>query len=167
LVAPLHWSDPRIATLIHTFVEIEMRRRHMMPLDVCKKLKEWASTGYKEVPTPMPVELQGTLGRRWVRAVTALGCLKSPMPPQDVSAALRPYRHAGAQPSTRSVELLEARLAPEEVRASLGAKRSLFDALGVSPLLTTRSRHHRRRGGPETAPAELPACTGTPELRSK
>jgi hypothetical protein len=167
-VASLRWSDSRITTLVHTYVEIEMQDRHMPPLDVCKKLREWASTDYRTAPAPMPVELHGALGRKWVQAVAALGCGKfSPATPQKVSAALRRYQHAGAQPSTRSVELLEVHLTLEELRTSLSAKRSLFNAIGLSPSGIRRSRHRHRRGSSKTAPGELPACTGEPELLSR
>jgi hypothetical protein len=167
-VDSLRWSDPRVTDMVHTYVAIEMQQRHMAPLDVCKKLREWASTGYRKVPAPTrPFEPRGALGRKWVRAVAALGCGKfSPATPQKVLAALRRYQHAGAQPSTRSIELLEARFTLEEHRASLSAKRSLFNAIGLSPSGIRRSRHRHRRGSTETAPGELPTCTGEPELLS-
>jgi len=166
-VVPLRWSDPRITTLVHTSVEIEMQRLHMPPLDVCKKVREWASTGYRKVPAPVPVEPQGGLGRKWVHAVAELGCGEFPLAtPLEVSAALRHHQRAGAQPSTRSVELLEARLLLGEMRASLDAKRSLFRVIGLPSARASRPRYSRRHGSSEIAPGELPACTGEPELLS-
>ncbi len=160
LVTSLHWSDPRIATLVHPFIEIEMQRRHIFPLDVCKKLREWASTGYRKVPALAPIDPRGALGRKWAHAVAALGCVKSPTATLDVSAALRPYQRAGARPSTRSIELLEARLTLEELRSSLGAKRSLFHAVGLSPSWAWSSVHRGLQGRPEIASARLPSCDG-------
>lgn len=166
-VASLRWNDPGVTNLVHTYVEIEMQHRHMAPLDVCKKLREWASTDYRTVPAPMPAEPRGTLGRKWVRAVAALGCgMFSPATPQEVLRALRPYQHAGAQPSARSIERLELHLTLEELQASLNAKRSLFDAFGLSLSGTRRSRHQRRHGSAKAGIVEAPACTGKPDLLS-
>lgn len=167
-VDSLRWRDPRVTDMVHTYVAIEMQQRHIAPLDVCKKLGEWASTGYRKVPAPTrPFEPRGALGRKWVHAVAALGCgMFSPVIPQEILRALRSYQRAGAQPSARSIELLEARFALEEHRASLAAKVSLFHVLGLTPSGTRRSTHRRRRGSSEALPRELPACTGEPELLS-
>lgn len=168
LVDSLRWGDPRVTALVHTYVAIEMQQRHMAPLDVCKKLREWVSTGYRKVPAPArPFEPRGALGRKWVRAVAALGCgMFAPAIPQEILRALRHYQPAGAQPSARSIELLEARFALEEHRASLDAKVSLFHALGLTPSGTRRSTHRRRPGSSEAFSRELPACTGEPDLLS-
>lgn len=167
-VDSLRWSDPRVTDLVHTYVAIEMQRRHMASLDVCRKLREWASTGYRKVPPPtQPFEPHGALGRKWMRAAAVLGCGKfSPAVPEKVLAALRRYQRAGAQPSTRSIELLEARLILEEARTSLAAKRSLFHAIGLPPWRTRRPRHRARHGSSETRPGGLPGCTGEQELLS-
>lgn len=169
-VDSLRWSDPRVTDLAYTYVAIEMQQRYMAPLDVCKKLREWASTGYRRVPAPTrPFEPRGALGRKWVRAVAALGCGEfSPAIPQEILRALRRYQRAGAQPSTRSIELLEARFTLKEARASLAAKVSLFHAIGLPPWRRTRrSTHRHRRGSSETAPSRgLPGCTAEQELLS-
>lgn len=167
LVASLSWSDQRINTLVHAFIEVEMQRRRMVPFAVCKKLGEWASTGYKKVPAPTPIEPSGALGRRWAHALAALGCIKSPAAPSDVSAALRPYQRADAHPNTESVESLERRLAVEELRASLDAKRSLFHAIGLSSVAIRRPSHRHRRRSSEKSSGALPACIGEPDRSSK
>jgi hypothetical protein len=163
-VSAIRWSNPRITDLVDTFIEIERERRDMPQRDVCREIREWATSGYRKVPVLRPAVPGGTIGRRWMLDMAALGCGKfSPAAPEEVLRALRPYRQPGGRPTTREVELMEIRLSSEEARTREGATRSLSQALGLSA--TRRQRPKRRR--PSTAlkaPLEPPGCRGTPDV---
>jgi hypothetical protein len=166
-VTSIRWSDPRITDLVNTFIEIELQRRHMPQLDVCRAIREWVASGYRKVPPPESDELRGAIGHRWERAVAALGCGKfSPATPTVVLTALRSHQQPGVHPTTREVELMEIHLALEELRARGDAASSLDHALGLS---TTRRNRSKRRhpGAPLTTLAEPLGCRGTPDLISE
>jgi hypothetical protein len=166
-VASIRWDNPRIAELVNTFVEIELQRRHMPQLDVCRAIREWVASDYRKVPAPASAEPRGAIGRRWERAVAALGCGKfSPADPREVLRALRPYQQPSGHPTTRDVEVMEIQLSLEEARARKGATRSLRQALGMSTIRSKRSRR-RRPLTALNAPPEPPACRGTPDLISE
>jgi hypothetical protein len=166
-VAAIRWSDPRIAALVNTFVEIELQRRHMPPLDVCREIREWATSGYRTLPTLTPAEPNGVIGRRWMRAVAALGCGKfSPATPTEVLRALRLYQQRGGDPTTRDIEVMEVDFASEQTRARAGATRSLGRALGLSTTRLKRSKRRRLITALNTF-HEPPGCTGEPDLISE
>lgn len=166
-VASIRWSDPRIADLVNTFIQIELQRRQMPQPDVCRAIREWAIGGYQNGPVLTPAEPRGALGRKWMLEMAALGCGKlSPAPPMQVLRALRPYQQPGGHPTTREVEVLEGHLALEELRARGDAARSLDQALG---LLTTRHKRSKRQRSTTglVPPPELPSCSDKPELLSE
>jgi hypothetical protein len=139
----------------------------MPQLDVCRAIREWATSGYRRLPAFTSAEPSGALGRRWIRDNAALGCGKfSPVTPTEVLRALRSSQQPGGRPSTRDVEVMEVQQASQELRAREGAARSLGQALGLAATLTESSR--RRGGIPAShAPPEPQACRGKPELLSE
>ncbi len=166
-VASIRWSNPLVAYLVKTFMEIELERRHMPQLDVCRAIREWVASGYRKVPVLTPAELRGAIGRRWERAVAALGCGKfSPADPREVLRALRPYQQPGGHPTTRDVEVMEIQLSLEESRARKGATRSLRQALGMSTIRSKRSKR-RRPLTALNAPPEPIGCSGKPDYLSE
>jgi hypothetical protein len=166
-VASIRWSDPRIADLVNTFAQIELQRRHMPQLDVCRKIREWASSGYRRLPASIPAEPRGAIGRRWIRDVAALGCGKfSPANPREVLRALRLYQQPGGHPTTRDVEVMEIHLTLEESRARAKINRSLAQALGISASWPKSSRRPPSTTGLNAFP-ELPGCSGKPDLLSE
>jgi hypothetical protein len=173
-VASIRWSNPRITYLVKTFIEIELQRRHMPQLDVCRDIREWVASGYRKVPPPESDELRGAIGRRWMLAVAALGCGKfSPATPTAVLRAVQPYQQPGADPTTREVEVMQFQLSFEESDARASATQSLMEALGISPSVTKprRRRKHPRRS-PHVlalhAPRGVPQrCSGIPDHLSE
>jgi hypothetical protein len=166
-VAAIHWSDPRIADLVNTFIEIELQRRHMSQLDVCQEIREWVSSGYHKLLAPTSAELSGAIGRRWMLDNAALGCGKfSPATPREVLRALGPYQQPGGHPTTREIEIMEIHLGLEEARARGGATRSLSQALGLSTTLSKRSKR-RRPITALNAPPEPMGCSGQPDQISE
>lgn len=166
-VVSIRWSNPLVAYLVKTFIEIELERRHMPQLDVCRAIRGWAASGYRKVPVLTPAEPRGAIGRRWERAVAALGCGKfSPADPREVLRALRPYQQPGGHPTTRDVEVMEIQLSLEESRARKGATRSLRQALGMSTIRSKRSKR-RRPLTALNAPSEPIGCSGKPDYLSE
>ncbi len=166
-VASIRWSNPLVAYLVKTFIEIELERRHMSQLDVCRAIRGWVASGYRKVPMLTPTEPRGAIGRRWERAVAALGCGKfSPADPREVLRALRPYQQPGGHPTTRDVEVMEIQLSLEESRARKGATRSLRQALGMSATPSKRSKR-RRPLAALNAPPEPIGCSGKPDYLSE
>lgn len=164
----IRWNNPVVTDLVHTFIEIEEQRAGLASrVDVCGKIKEWASNGYRKPPVIVPVEPSGALAEKWTRDVAALGCGKfSPTTPREVLRALRPYQQAGGGPTTRHVEVMEMRLMLEEAQARTAAVRSLAKALG----LAMTGPKHRKYRHPAIAlkfPPEPPGCSGKPDVLSR
>jgi hypothetical protein len=162
-VTSIRWSDPRIANLVHTFVQIEAKRRHRAQLDVCRAIRDWVASGYRKVPVSTSAEPPGAIEREWAREMAALGCRPfSSANPSEVLRALRLYQRPDAQPTTRQIELLEVRLVLEESLVRADAARSLGRALGIRVPRSKRSRR-RHSSTAVNAPAEPPGCSGRPE----
>jgi hypothetical protein len=166
-VASIRWSDPRINDLVHTFMQIEMERRDMPPVDICRQIREWSSSGYRKFRASTSAEPSGAIGRRWAFEMAALGCGQfSPVNPREVLRALRLFQQPGAVPTTRDIELSEIGLAFDELYAREAAARSLSQALGLST--TPRKRSKRGRHAPRLdAFPESAGCSGKPGLVSK
>jgi hypothetical protein len=171
--ASIRWDNPRIAYLVKTFLEIELQRHRVTQLDVCRAIKEWVASGYQKVPPPVTREPQGDVGRRWMRAVAALGCQEfAAATPRVVLRALNPYQQPGARPTTRDVEVMEIQLSFEEAEARQGAARSLAQVLGLSRSLSKSMRQDKHsKHSPHVlalnAPREPPDCSGRPGHRSE
>jgi len=172
-VASIRWSNPRVAYLVNTFIEVELQRRHMPQLDVCRAIREWVASGYRKVPSPASGELRGAIARRWERAVAALGCGKfSPATPTVVLRALQPYQQPGAHLTTRDVEVMEVQLSFEESDARESAARSLTQVLGISSSVTKPRRRNHPRRSPHVLALRAPpgppqSCSGKPDYLSE
>jgi hypothetical protein len=172
-VVAIRWSNPDITDLVDTFVQIELQRRQMPGLDVCKEIREWAASGYRKLPAATSGELTGAIGRRWTLDSARVGCGKfSPATPTEVLRAVRAFQQPGRHPTTRDVELMETQLVLAELRAREGAARSLGQALGVSTTLSESSNRRSRKTAPQAFPEpqvfpEPEPCSGKPELISE
>lgn len=166
-VASIRWTDPRITDLVNTFIQIELQRLRAPQPDVCREIKKWVASGYRQLPAPLYVgEPGGAIGRKWTRDVAALGCGKfSPANPREVLRALRLYQRPGAQPATRQIEVMEIRLSFEESYARANAARSLARALGLPVSWPISKRQHPITG--LNGFHEPPGCTGKPDLISE
>jgi hypothetical protein len=163
-VASSRWNDPRITDLVNTFIQIERQRLYTPQPDVCREIKKWMVSDYRQLPAPLYVgEPGGAIGRRWTHDVAVLGCGKfSPATPRVVLTALRSYQRPGAQPTTRQVELMEISLTFEESYARTNANRSLAQALGL-PVPRTKLSTRLPSAAALNAFHEPPGCSGQPD----
>jgi hypothetical protein len=118
-VAPLSWSDPRIAPLVH--IETSRLEELLSPplVDVCADMKAWAQSGYHRL-SPASREFEATQEARSKRIVPG-GSLKS---------LLKPFEGPRERALIRQIHALRPKLAHALVGFSQAIAR-LKRALGV------------------------------------
>jgi hypothetical protein len=114
-IAPLSWSDPRIAPLAH--FETTSLEEHLTPPvpDVCTDMRAWAESGYHLLSPASEFEAAHS---------------KVVRPEGSIGSLLKPYEESGEQTLIRQTRALQVKLAKTLV-GDLRAYSRLRRALGV------------------------------------
>jgi hypothetical protein len=143
-IAALHWSDPRIASLVGRYADYLKERATLPAPNVCADMKAWAGSGY-HVLSPASRAFEAAEAAR-LESVTSLASSLSLL-----RSLLKPYEGPAERALARRANALRVRYAEEAARA-LKLDSRLQRALGV-PENPLEAREHEPVLGRANTPA--------------